>query len=178
MIDCIKQILKEDHWKRTEDKSEIKDQESGMKITLIQLPKNGLLITIPQVKAHIGIINNSKRGLTQSCYNLILIERDDCIDVYFIEMKKSLSPSGNKEKACNQILHTVPIWEYIVSMAKYHCKKEKKVNPPYFAIIAEKSSKNLDKQQVKSAPPNYFIHGGKRFRIIYSASTIPLKQLK
>ena len=177
MIECIKKIVLEKHWNETKDPSTLKDTQSKMEVQLIKLPKHGIIINVPAGgKSHLGIINNKKKRLARSCDNLILIEGDDCIDVYFIEMKETLTQE-EKTKAVDQILHTIPTWDYIASMIKVHFKKNKKTNS-YFAIIAKRSSNSFNKQKVKPQPPEIFTCGDKQFKIIYSALTIPFKSLQ
>ena len=175
MIECIKIIILERHWKETKNQVTLKDTQSKMEIHLTELPEDGIIIKFPSGGAHLGIASG-KEGLCKSCDNLILIEHNNCIDIYFIEMKETLRLS-EKWKATNQILHTIPVWDYIASMAKIHFKKSKKTNS-HFTIIAKKSSNRFDKQKVKSRPSVIFTRGDKQFRIIYSASTIPFKFLK
>ena len=177
MIECIKKIVLEKHWKETKDQSTLKDTQSKMEVQLTKLPKYGIIINVPAGgKSHLGIINNKKKHLARSCDNLILIEGDDCIDVYFIEMKETLT-QGERTKAVDQILHTIPTWDYIYSMVKVHFKQNKNTNS-HFAIIAKRSSNSFDKQKVKPQPPEIFTCRDKQFKIIYSASKIPLSDLK
>ena len=175
MIECIKEIAHRKHWNETECESKIKDSNSGMEVNLTKLPKHGLIITMPEQGAHLGMASQ-KEGLFVFCDNLILIENNDCIDVYFIEMKQSLGRK-QKKKATDQILHTIPIWDYIASMVNIHFEKNKKTNS-YFTIIVKRSSSSLDKQKVRSESSEIFTCRGKKFKIIYSASTIPLSHLK
>ena len=175
MIECVKEIVLSKHWNETKDQSILKDTQSKMGIHLTELPKDGIIIKFPSGGAHLGIASG-KEGLCKSCDNLILVEHNNCIDIYFIEMKETLR-LGERWKATNQILHTIPVWDYIASMAKIHFDKNKKTNS-YFTIIAKRSSNRFDKQKVKSQPSVIFTRGDKQFKIIYSASTIPFKSLQ
>ena len=175
MIECIKKIVLEKYWNETKDQSTLEDLDSGMKVDLEKLPEHGIIINVPAGSAHLGMASE-KKGLFRSCDNLILIEHNDCIDIYFIEMKESLG-QREKESAASQILHTIPIWDYIVSMVKIHFNRNKETNS-YFTIIAKKSSNSLDKQKTKSQPLEIFPCGDKQFKIIYSVSEIPFKFLQ
>ncbi len=175
MIECVKIIILGDHWNETKDQSTLEDLDSGMTVDLTKLPEHGIIVNVPSGSAHLGMASE-KKGLFRSCDNLILIEHNDCIDIYFIEMKESLGQK-QKESAASQILHTIPIWDYIVSMVNIHFNRNKKTNS-YFTIIAKRSSHRLDKQKVKSEFSEIFPYGDKQFKIIYSVSEIPFKFLQ
>ena len=175
MIECIKEIVLAKHWNETKDQSTLKDTQSKMEVQLTKLPKHGIIVNVPSGSAHLGMASE-KKGLFRSCDNLILIEHNDCIDIYFIEMKESLGQK-EKESAASQILHTIPIWDYIVSMVNIHFNRNKETNS-YFTIIANKSSDSFDKQKVKPEFSEIFPYGDKQFKIIYSVSEIPFKFLQ
>ena len=181
MIDSIKSLLQDTYWTSiTEDKELLKDSESQMEVEVSHLPNDGLKICVPGQKAHLRIINNTQ-NYKQSCDYLIFIPRDNHIDVYFIEMKKTLRFDKNDipQKACDQILCTVPMFDYLILMGKTHFpnQKNKEINK-YFAVIGEKTSEKLDKQKVKPEKPKKCSYKNERFRIIYSSSSIPLEQLR
>ena len=182
MIDSIKRLLREQYWTsiKKSDKVSLEDRASHMVVDVSHLPNDGLRICFPREKTHLGIINDW-RNYKQSCDFLILIPQDNHIDVYFIEMKKTLRLDENHipQKACNQILCTVPVFDYLISMGKTHSPtQEKKEIYKYFAVIGEKISEKLDKQKVKSEKFKKCSYKNEKFRIIYSSSSIPLKHLQ
>lgn len=172
VIDAIKSILLKDHCESTTNCMELKDNDSKMVVQLKDIPPNGLLINVPgDGKAHLGIIEPEK-GLQIACDKLLLIDREKYVDVYIIELKKSFSPNkyGVPQKAADQILHTIPVVDYLISMAKIHRGKSKKTKQHY-TVIAQNLGPRLNKQEVKfSSPFKEFEYKKKRFNLIISTS--------
>ena len=158
--------------------AELKElQHPGMNIKVTDVPKGGVVVKIPG-GSHSAMIDNQK-GYTKICDYLILVPCNDHIDVYFIELKKSLNPDpqGIPEKGCNQIICTIPVLEYLVSMVNIHHGKNEKVNQHY-VVIGEKWSPRVDKQSVKPSNPQFVCHKSKKFKIILSSSIVPFTKLK
>ena len=116
MIDCIKGLVKDQYCKTTASPLELKDSQSGMKVSITGLPKNGLMICLPK-GGHSELVEDKAEGTAynykQSCDKLILIPANGDINAYLIEMKTTFSfnKSSRNVKACNQI-GTVPILDW------------------------------------------------------------------
>lgn len=180
MIKRIKCLLKPKYWKDTKDIVELKDRQSKMTVYLTQSPSDGVVISVPEKgRAHISMLEE-KTGCTIACDYLILVPSKDCVDVYFIEMKKNLARDRKgkllNNKGCEQILHTTPVLDYLTSMVDIHFGEKKRVNR-HFCIIAERNSSNLDKQKLKHNPSLKYTYHGERFNVIYS-TTMPFECLK
>ena len=187
MITSLKSILIDEcQCKLTNNDAELKELQSTkpkgsqilvMNIKVTDIPKGGFVVKVPG-GSHSSMIDN-KKNYTKICDYLILVPCNDHIDAYFIELKKSLNPGpqGIPEKGCNQILCTIPVLEYLISMVDIHCGINDKVNQ-YYAVIGEKWSTRYDKQGVRPSPPEPVKYKSKKFKIIISSSTVPFEHLK
>ena len=181
MIDCMKELLNNKHIISTTDGDLcLKDKDSKMIVTLTQISYSGSVITIGIPGSgvfHIGGLKKSQ-GLRIACDYLVLIQNSSLLKVYFVEMKGNINIFANLDKACDQILHTIPIWDYLVSMAKIHCAVGVKVKK-HFAIIWDPKSERLNKQRVSTNVINTHIHKGEKFTIIrLPTGRIPIKALE
>ena len=181
MITSLKSILTcECQYELKNNDAELKElQPPGMNIKVTDVPKGGLVVKVPR-GPHLGIVKKEKtKGYKKSCDYLILVPCNDHIDAYFIELKTTLNPNCQDvpEEGCNQILCTIPVLEYLISMVNIHHGKNEKVNQ-YYVVIGEKDSSKLDKQGVKSIRPKSVPYKRKKFKIIRSSSTVPFKHLK
>ncbi len=179
MIDALKCLLMNKHWESAQPKFEMEDSQSGMKVEVTGLPRDCVLVNIPAGgKSHSGMIDNHV-DYKRSCDNLILIDQSNCIDVYFVEMKKTLrlDCDGIPQKPCDQIFYTVPVLDYLVSMARIHFQHEHKINR-HFVVIAKKMSSRMDKQRVKPKAFEKFNYKGETFKIIRSSPSIPFQKLR
>ncbi|WP_424946042.1 hypothetical protein [Candidatus Spongiihabitans sp.] len=178
MIDSLKFLLLDKYWSVTENNTELKDSQSGMKVKITGVPKNGLVVNVPPGgKSHIGVVE-AKIDYKKSCDQLIFIPCNNHVDVYFVEMKKSLNPVDKSvpDKACKQILCTIPTLQYLVSMANIHYGNDQKINQ-YYTVIGEKMSSRLDKQGVRYNHPQSVSYENRNFKVILSP-TIPFAMLK
>ena len=150
-----------------------------MKITVTDVPKGGLVVKFLK-NPHLRIVKVGK-GIRHKkfCDYLILVPCNGRIDAYFIELKTTLNfnRQGVPEEGCTQIICTIPVLEYLISMVNVHHGKNEKVNQ-YYVVIGEKESARLDKQGVKSSRPKFVPHEGKQFSIITSSSTVPFRHFK
>ncbi len=181
MIEAIKSILHDRHCRSTTTSSlQLEDKQAGMKVQLEELPRTALLINVPaEGRAHLGMITNTASGLGQSCDYLLLIDREEHVDAYFIEMKKTFmaNEDGVSQAPAEQILHTTPAFAYLVSMAKVHCGESKKTKL-HFTIITQTIGESLRKQGVKySSPFRAFPYRNEQFKVISSLEAIPLRML-
>ena len=159
MIDSIQKILIEGKYKEpiTSNRTKLIERQNGMEVNIVELRKEGLKIHIDindktKFKFYPKIINNTG-GHKMSCDYLILLPNSSGTDVYFIEMKKTIRNTQDYKfkEACDQILATVPIWDYLVSMVKIHC--DKKLNTDnikkHFVVIAKRKSNKPIKPDTK-----------------------------
>ena len=172
MIDHLKQVIK-DQYCQTSDTSVddavlLKDVDSGMKVNITKLGNDWLVITIPS-NHHLGMVQEG--NWRKTCDKLILIANDNQIDVYFIEMKKTLKLNQEDipEDAFMQILSTRPIFEYLVSMVKNYFQGQYKIRRHY-VVIYEKQAGRLDKQRVKPQIVNSYRYRRETFKCILSVS--------
>ncbi len=181
MIDDIRCVLK-DSCLKTEcaraEKALLKDKQSNMQVAITGLPDGALVIDIPPNGCHNAMLK--PRGTRKSCDYLVLVPNEDGIHACFIEMKKTLDQDQNFTKACEQILCTIPVLDYVVSMVRVHSPdlvKKPKIQRHY-TVIAEKATLRFDKQRVKPDKPASRDHRGKHFKIIHSLPEIPVGQLQ
>ena len=178
MIEDIKTILEDKYRWPTTVELELNDESSGMQISIQETPDNGLVIEIPErAKAHLGIVRQLGKCKT-SCDYVILVPQNERTEVYFVEMKKTIrfDKQGVPNEACGQIIHTIPIIEYLIKMAEAHFSRTQEVDR-YYVIIGEKTNKVLDKQGVRPRMPEVKSFKNRQFKIIYSP-TIRFSQLK
>ena len=177
MINCIKELVRQKYCQSTKNCLKLKD--SGVEFNITGLVDTGLLISFtPTDEVHSRAISNTL-GFKKICDKLLFLPADDHIDVYFIEIKTSLHPTskGIATGACDQILSTVPVLDYLISMARVHYNTQKNVNR-YFVVLASKISPKLRKQGVKGKEFLQQPYKGEKFKIIHSVSTIPFAHLK
>ncbi len=179
MIDSIKCLLRNKYWTETKVHEVLKESQANMKVSITNLPQGGIIIKVPQ-NATSSIMIDAGEDYNKSCDYLILLPDNNHIHAYFIELKKSLhhDKNGVPRQACQQILSTIPMLDYLCSMIKIHFEKTKDIQM-HFTVIAEKYSEKLDKQGVK--PSNHLksvSYRNEKFKIIYSSLTIPLAHLR
>ena len=175
-IDCIRHLLNDRYLAATGCKSVLKEQKNDMQVSVTGLPDHGFVFKVPEKgRTHIGTLSGEK-GLKQSCDYLIFIAYNNSVDVYFIEMKKSLE-DGRLKKACDQILCTVPVLRYLVSMVKVHFEIDLEVRM-HFNVIAKKEAPKLSKQGVKPKIPEVHSHKKETIKVFHSAMEIPWQRLR
>ena len=175
MIDSIQKLLIEGEYKKTVSNStKLIEKQNGMEINIEGFRKDGLKIHIDfnkkmKHKFYLKIINDTE-GHKMSCDYLILSSNSSGTDVYFIEMKKTIADRQDDrfENACNQILATVPFWDYLVSMVKIHY--DRKLNTDnikkHFVVIASRTSEGEEKQPIQYKDPEHK-YKDKNFTLIY-----------
>ena len=133
--------------------------------------KNGKTLFHPAMIA-------GKNGYRRSCDYLIIVPSTSAIDVYFIELKKTVSGNRSRkfEYACDQILNTVPVWDYIVSMVEKHFNEKKTKISQHFVIIANSTITSTKKRRTNRLM--HCKHEGKNFTLAYSTKGVSLKDLK
>lgn len=184
MINSIQELLNERYWKAIQNNEcELEERqpndEENMKVKITKLPSNVLKVTIPS-GVHIAIMKDQSK---KSCDYLILASKKTDIDVYFVEIKKSLNPNQNGVplKACEQIRHTIPVWDYLVSMMKIHSDEETRRNKieikKHFVVIASSRGRR-DKQKTRPQSIYRCEYKNENFKIIHSLDTIPFNHLR
>ena len=179
MIDYIRNILQKKYCQTITNNLELKDSQSKQKVSITKLPNKVLVIDIPR-GVHLGIIEDLQNPkIKKSCDKLILVQRNNAMDAYFIEMKKTLTLSGKDapEKACTQIICTIPILDYLVSMVRTHSGKTQNINK-YFVIITGKLQSRIDKQTVKPKQMPKYKYENRSFKIIHSVSALSFRDLR
>ena len=173
MIDDIKGILENCHFRNAQT-SKLKDKDSQMEIILSDMPSDRLIVRVPDKgRAHLGIVKDTN-NYKKSCDYLIFIPCGKKMDIYFIEMKKTFH--GDNKKSHQQIISTIPVFEYLKKMIEVHHSIPKIINI-HFVIVYGKISGRLDKQGVKPRSSKVQRFRNKKFKIFYSEN-IPFKQLK
>lgn len=149
-----------------------------MEISILGMPNNTLSVDL-QKGPHLSIVDETETNLTKCCDYLILIPTNNEIEVYFIEAKATIRDELTKKcpKSFQQIISTLPIFEYLTKMVEVHYPQYSTRTNKYFVVIGEKVSPRLDKTRVKPTPVMEQSVGNKKFKIIVSTN-IPLKFLK
>jgi len=176
MIDFIQKLLIAKYYEVIKTNFELEDEK--VKVSITGLPSSGIKFSIPEGKVHSAIIENIK-GCKRSCDYLVLVACRNFIDAYFIELKETLylCEDGIPGEACRQILRTIPILDYLISMVKVIFKKELKVRK-YFVVIGNRT-RGIDKLQTDYKLSIYDrSYEGEVFRIIHSLDEIPFEKLR
>ena len=189
-IGSVKRLLKEDYWEviEAEGNFELKERQAKMEISITGAPNNGLKISLPpKGKAHTAMIAD-KTGYKSSCDYLILIPRlSGVIDVYFIELKRTLHGNGIPHEASQQILSTIPVWYYLVLMIDIHFAEQSRIKRHFieknfinkhFVVIAERGAEKLVKGELRQGYRGEYQSNGRSFKVIHSFDEIPLKALR
>ena len=181
-IQAIENLLQQYCETITDNRLELKEKQAKTGFTIIESPDDGLKFSIPAGgKAHSGIVQNVQ-NYRRSCDFLIIAPHDKKnIDVYFVEIKETLSPDKNgiPIRACDQIRFTVPVWEYLNSMVQIHFGVRHKIRK-HFVVLARKN-RVIDKLPIKfrqRSPINERRYKGENFKIIHSLEEISFKDLK
>ena len=176
MIEYMREILR-CHFRRTRNTIVLRDNETRVSIT--DLPRGGIFFKVPENhKGHIRFV----KGYKKTCDYLLLIPRDDDeVDIYFIELKKSIG-LDEKEKACEQIICTIPILDYLISIIE-NPHGRKLINSPkrylHFAVLGNPTPTKPPKLFPKLKPIDSCEVGEFGFVIIYSTKApIPIKSLE
>ena len=143
-----------------------------VKVDVEELSGRGLTIHAEEGKEqkfHPSIVN-AEKGYRRSCDYLIIGPNTSGIDVYFIELKTAIINEKDQrfKDACFQILYTVPVWDYLVSMLDKHFDKKPHIKK-HFAVI---SSDTSTKKESIRQPRN------RNFKLAYSTGKLLLKSLK
>lgn len=180
MIDHLKQVIKDKYCQASDTSVDgtvlLKDVDSGMKIKITKPVNDWLVITIPS-NHHLGMVQEG--NWRKTCDKLILIANGNHIDVYFIEMKKTLKLNQKDipEDAFMQILSTRPTLEYLASMVKIYFQGQYKIRRHY-VVIYEKQASRLDKQRVKPQIVNSYRYRRETFKcILFVSYPIDLQHL-
>lgn len=188
----LQNVLWNKHWDYTTDKSELKEvnreKNTTMTIQITHQSTKAFVLKVPaNGAAHSSMVETSsgdnQHDYRKSCDYLVFIEKNDYIDIYIIELKETLltKNSDNIIKARKQILATVPVLEYLVSMAKIHNNESRKIKK-HFVIIGDKLSAQYDKQGVKASPLSHeqYKEYGKKydFKVIHSTTSISIEKLQ
>ena len=127
---------------------------------------------------HPAIVADRKgEGYKKSCDYLIIVPSRSVMDVYFIELKTKINGKEDREfeKARTQIIHTVPVWDYLVSMVENHFGKKKPKINQHFAIIADTTQ--TGKKTIRQ-PKCYKDKKNRNFKLAYSTGRLLLESLK
>ena len=176
MIEYMKEIL-DCSFKETEETIILEDKE--MQILITDLPLGGIFLQVPKdPKGHIKFV----KGYKKTCDYLLLTPRnDDRIDIYFVELKKNLGP-GQEKEAREQIICTIPILDYLISVIKNPHGEKTKIsckNNLHFSILAEPTPFRLRKTYPKVKPITAYKINGFEFTVIYPIEApIPIKSLE
>lgn len=172
MIEQLKNIIK-DRYYQTPEISEndvvlLKDDTSRMKVRITKPVSDWLVINIPN-DHHLGMVDQG--NWRKTCDKLILVANCNEVDVYFIEMKKTLRPNQEDvpEDAFMQILCTIPTLDYLVSMVKNYFQEQYRIKRHY-AVIYEKRTSKLDKQRIKPRLADSYKFRRESFRCVLSVS--------
>ena len=163
MIEYMTEILR-CHFGRTEDVCTLEDGE--MRIRITNLPRGGIFFHVPEDnKGHIKFVGDYKK----TCDYLILTPRGDGgANIYFIEMKESID-SEREETARNQIICTIPILHYLISIIENpHGRKLKNSSKNYlhFVILGKQVPIRLRKSYPKVKPMKAYTIDGRTFKVI------------
>jgi len=180
---------------KAEENFELKEEEVDMKVDITMVPKNGLKILVPSgahTKMVAETIEGKRSGYKRSCDYLILVLRaGGAIDVYFIELKKTLHQGNDSvlQEAFKQILSTIPLWDYLISMVYIHLAKGSKIKKNFveknfvnkhFVVIAKKGAEFVGKRRISRRSSNRYEYkfGDEIFKVIHSLKEIPIHQLR
>ncbi|MDE0510725.1 MAG: hypothetical protein OXI88_02925 [Gammaproteobacteria bacterium] len=172
MIEQLKEIIKDRHYQTSETSDNnavlLMDDNSGMEVRITKPANDWLVINIPD-NHHLGMVD--KGNWRKTCDKLILVAGRNQVDVYFIEMKKTLRPNQEDipEDAFMQILCTIPTLDYLVSMVKNYFQEQYGIKQHY-AVIYEKRTATLDKQRIKPQIADSYKFRRESFRCISSVS--------
>ena len=184
MIESIKKLLKVERYKRiVENRVKLKEKSIGMEVEILGLPNEGLTIN-PTTKngknqLHPAIIAD-KKNYKKSCDYLIIVPNTNTTDVYFIELKKTIDTVESPifERACRQILYTIPAWKYLTSMVAVHHPEEVQIEEHY-VVITQRSSETIDKKSTEDKRQyEWHEYNNKKFTFVYSPGMVSFKSLK
>ncbi len=181
MIKFMEKLLKAERYKRiVKNRVKLEEKSNDMEINILGLPSEGLAINLTGTnQLHPAIIANIK-NYTKSCDYLIIVPNTSTTDVYFIELKKTISSAESRtfEKACNQILYTIPAWKYLVSMVAIYFSEEIEIKEHYI-VITKGLSETRNKKPIKDQHQyEYHEYKNKGFTLVYSPGTVSFKSLK
>jgi len=197
LIESMQKLLEDDYCEaiKAEGSFAIEEKAADMKIDITRVPKNGLKILVPSgahTKMVAETIEGKSSGYKRSCDCLVLEPRaSGVLDVYFIELKKTLHQGNDSvlQEAFKQILSTIPIWDYLVSMVYIHLAKKSKIKKNFieknfinkhFVVIAKEGTERIDKRGASLISPNKYEYKSddEVFKVIHSSPRIPLHQLR
>lgn len=182
-IKYFQRLIEAMHVEATSTTLELKDTDSEMSVSVSGVPQSGLLINVMHGRAHPTLMKEG--DYRKSCDKILLIQNDNSIDAYLIELKKTLRPNKARvpRDACHQIINTIPVLDYLISMIEIHFHDKININK-YLVAIGIKVADNLAKRS--TTPKSYYncCYEGNKIRVIHSAQTshsvqtIPFTELK
>lgn len=174
MIKSIESILVTQKLQPSAGSVVLRDKDSLQKVTLLDVPVDSFVVRLPSDRSHLRIVNKNKQDYNKSCDYIIFTWQSEKLDVYFIELKKTLSDTKNTD-AYTQIIATLPILEYLIKMVEIHHAETARVKC-HFVVIAEKIAQ-YGKQKLNPKMPVKIQYKKRNFSVIYS-TRVPFKSLK
>lgn len=143
--DQLRQVLQDSQAKYSST-SEVVLQGNGARFCITGLPSPSVVVVADKV-GHLGTLKDGR--WKQICDYLLITTGDGHVDVTFIEMKETFRPAERKPK--EQLLRTVPILKYLLSLCEIEFGSATKV-VQRFAVLAPKKQERIDKQRTKIEP--------------------------
>ena len=148
----LKKVLS-DKLKKVENKNnkeqilleEKRQDQPNMRVTVTGLREPTLAI---RLRGHCGSYLKQIKRLHRHCDYLLIYQLETQCHVVLVELKPSLDET-EKEKGKDQLRRSLPIWDYLFSVCKIVCGSSRSNPLIKYVLIAEKTSKTLDKQSVK-----------------------------
>jgi len=180
LVNCLKQVLESNTWRTGNLSSggqviiQLKDKQSGMKIQIAGAGQPILAICIGESKNALKHSSALKGMCSRICDCLVILQSAANYYAVFIEMKKTMTGS----QGCEQLVRSLPIWDYLISACRIECKINPKVLVKH-VLIAEKSNPRLAKGLVRTTPPKSigYIYKGITIRKFIGVQNFSVSQL-
>lgn len=154
LIECLEKVVKSESLISAAARNGTRiielAEDNVMQVSITPIPGHIRILAIRMgggrgSASHLGCIKDG-RACRKICDYLLVVQLEATCHIAFIELKSSLA---GEKKALEQLVRSLPIWDYLRSICKIECGITFKPSIKYF-LIAKKGNEKLDKQSTKA----------------------------
>ena len=122
---------------------DLNERQARMSVTITRIPKPFVAI---RLRGHLSYLLKKGKNLNKICDYVLIYRLRAEYHAVLIELKSSLA---KKEKGKEQLMRSLPILRYLLSVCKIECEIDRPVHSIKYVLISKKISDRLDKQPIK-----------------------------
>lgn len=164
LADCLRKVVEDKCQQSPDSGGTVKlKEDNGMSVEVSGLNQDSVVIRAEKINlSGLKLKKERKKGSwpwNKKCDYIIVNPDGDTVRVLFLELKKNLN--NNTYKGLEQLRWSLPRLEYLWSLCRILCGDEPDRPEVRYALVAEKGSRRLDKQPIRSrGSPSTIQHEG------------------